>query len=62
VVEVSAAEPGATKIVLEIIKGADPRENIFRYCVEQELILLEMIRERVSLESVFRQLTSKEDL
>lgn len=62
VAEVSAAEPGATKVVLEIIKGSDPRENIFRYCVEQDMILLEMTRERVSLESVFRQLTSKEDL
>jgi ABC-2 type transport system ATP-binding protein len=60
VAEVSASEPGVSKVVLEALKGADPRENIFRYCVEQNLILLEMSRERVSLESVFRQLTSGE--
>ncbi len=45
---------------LETFKGADPREEIFRMCVDNGYILLEMSRREVSLEDVFRDLTKKE--
>jgi len=61
VADVAQAEPGISKVTLEIFKGADPREEIFRYCVDNNLVLLEMTREKTSLESVFRQLTGREE-
>jgi ABC-2 type transport system ATP-binding protein len=61
VADVVRAEPGISKVTLEIFKGADPREEIFRYCVDNNLVLLEMTREKTSLESVFRQLTGREE-
>jgi ABC-2 type transport system ATP-binding protein len=42
------------------IRGAgavDPREGIFRAAVERSFVLLDLHRERVSLEDTFRQLT-----
>jgi hypothetical protein len=35
----------------------DPREGIFRAAVERSFVLLDLHRERVSLEDTFRQLT-----
>ncbi len=61
VADVAQVEPGVSKVTLEIFKGADPREEIFRYCVDNNLVLLEMTREKTSLESVFRQLTGREE-
>jgi ABC-2 type transport system ATP-binding protein len=49
-------------IDLETVKGIDPREDIFRLCIENETVLLGMKREETSLEDVFRQLTQKEQL
>jgi ABC-2 type transport system ATP-binding protein len=37
--------------------GRDPREGIFRAVAERSLVLLDLHRERVSLEDTFRQLT-----
>ena len=37
--------------------GADPREELFRLCVDNNLVLLEMSRREISLEDVFRDLT-----
>ena len=49
---------GSTKAYrLEAKKGTDPRENIFKTAVESGWTLLEMRRERTSLEQIFRQLT-----
>ena len=48
------------RIDLETVKGVDPREDIFRLCVENQSVLLEMKKEETSLEDIFRQLTSKE--
>jgi ABC-2 type transport system ATP-binding protein len=45
---------------LEVFKGADPREELFRLCVDNNLVLLEMSREEISLEDVFRDLTKRE--
>jgi len=60
IAETSEVEPGISKVTLELFKGADPREDIFRYCVDNNLVLLEMAREKTSLENVFRELTSRE--
>ncbi|NQS98012.1 MAG: ATP-binding cassette domain-containing protein [candidate division Zixibacteria bacterium] len=49
---------GSTKAYrLETKKGTDPRESIFKTAVESGWTLLEMRRERTSLEQIFRQLT-----
>ena len=48
------------EIDFETVKGIDPREDIFRLCIENETVLLEMKREETSLEDIFRQLTGKE--
>jgi len=49
---------GTTKAYrLELVKGADPREAIFRSVVKSGWTLLEMRRDRTSLEEVFRSLT-----
>jgi ABC-2 type transport system ATP-binding protein len=48
------------KIDVETVKGTDPREDIFRLCIDTGTILLEMKREETSLEDIFRKLTRKE--
>ena len=49
---------GSTKAYrLETKKRTDPRESIFKTAVESGWTLLEMRRERTSLEQIFRQLT-----
>lgn len=46
------------KFTLECAKGVDLREKVFRLAVENNWVLLEMRKEQVSLEEVFRQLTT----
>jgi len=48
------------EIDLETVKGIDPREDIFRLCMDNETVLMEMKREETSLEDIFRQLTARE--
>lgn len=49
---------GETKAYrIEVAKGSDPRESIFKTAVEAGWTLLEMRRDRTSLEEVFRSLT-----
>ncbi len=43
--------------IIESEKGTDIREEIFRMAVQENWVLVEMHREQVSLESVFRELT-----
>jgi len=50
------------QVLVETVKGIDVREQIYRYCVENQMVLLELSREKTSLESVFRQLTSREEI
>jgi ABC-2 type transport system ATP-binding protein len=45
---------------VETVKGIDPREDVFRLCVENNTILMEMKREETSLEDIFHELTQKE--
>ena len=52
---------GLYNIVLEAIKGNDPREDIFNLCRKNDSVLLEMKREETSLEDIFRKLTGKEN-
>ncbi|MBU1319308.1 MAG: ATP-binding cassette domain-containing protein [candidate division Zixibacteria bacterium] len=47
---------------LEVFKGADPREDLFRLCVHNNLVLLEMNRREISLEDVFHALTKAEGM
>lgn len=55
-----AVSEGISDFELEIFKGADPREELFRLCVDNNLVLLEMSRNEISLEDVFRDLTKGE--
>ena len=52
---------GINQLIIETEKGLDLREDIFRLCVDNQTILLEMRREETSLEDVFRRLTGGED-
>jgi len=45
---------------LDSIKEVDPREDIFKLCVENDSVIMEMKREETSLEDVFRKLTGGE--
>lgn len=44
----------------ELVKGADPREEIFNICINNDTVLLGMKLEETSLEDIFRRLTGKE--
>jgi ABC-2 type transport system ATP-binding protein len=46
---------------LRVFSDKDIREEIFRFCVEENLILLELVEESASLEDIFLKLTGKED-
>lgn len=45
---------------LRCAAGADPREQIFQTAVDKGLVLIDLHRERVSLEDTFRELTMTE--
>jgi ABC-2 type transport system ATP-binding protein len=55
---VSSAGEDLKRFVLESAQGVDLRENIFRLAVENHWVILELRKEQVSLEDVFRQLTT----
>lgn len=48
------------EVDVETVKGVDPREDIFRLCIDNDTVLMEMKREETSLEDIFRKLTGKE--
>ena len=49
---------GVTKAYrIDVVKGADPRETIFKTAVDSGWTLLEMRRDRTSFEDIFRALT-----
>ena len=58
VLDVRHGEDGS--FVLECQPGADPREEVFRAAVEQGWVLLELSRERATLEDVFVRLTTND--
>ncbi|MEM9928771.1 MAG: gliding motility-associated ABC transporter ATP-binding subunit GldA [Bacteroidota bacterium] len=53
------ANPKAPHYRLYLSKKADPRAAVFRFAVANNLVLLELQREDLSVEEVFRALTSK---
>jgi ABC-2 type transport system ATP-binding protein len=55
------AEEGAHSFVLDASTAEDLRRTIFRAMVDNRWPLLELVRESVSLEDVFRNLTTKDD-
>jgi ABC-2 type transport system ATP-binding protein len=54
-------DPGATRFIIESAPGHDLREHVFVLVRDHQWILLEMQREAVRLEDVFRQLTTSAD-
>ena len=53
----SVAEAGCLGLSIRAAGPDDPRERLFRQVVKSDLVLLELRRERVSLEDTFRKLT-----
>jgi ABC-2 type transport system ATP-binding protein len=49
---------GDAALLAECAQGADPREEVFRAIVERGWVLLEMVRERATLEDIFVRLTT----
>ncbi|MFQ5507867.1 MAG: ATP-binding cassette domain-containing protein [Leptospirillia bacterium] len=60
-VQVEAGAGGAVAAHITSAKDTDLREAIFRLCVDQGWVLLEMRRRVVSLEDIFRKLTTGND-
>ena len=60
---VTAVRPGdeAGSFRLDCAAGTDPREEIFRAVVAADRVLLELVRERASLEDVFVRLTTGDE-
>ena len=57
--DVSAPGGSSYRYILQLDKNRDERENIFRLMVDRDWTLLELQRDQVSLEDVFRELTTK---
>lgn len=62
IIETRTITENLREVDLETVKGIDPREDIFRLCIENQTVMLEMKREETSLEDIFRQLTRKEQM
>ena len=50
-------EESHTQISIEYSKSSDPRSDIFKYAVDKEWIILEMVATKQNLEDIFRNLT-----
>ena len=50
-------EESHTQISIEYSKNSDPRSDIFKYAVDKEWIILEMVATKQNLEDIFRNLT-----
>ena len=55
-------EDSYTVINLEFPSNGDPRENIFKYAVDKNWIILEMVTSKKNLEDIFRKLTGNNNL
>ena len=53
---------GSQLLNLEYAKGKDPREDIFQYAIDANWIITEMTPHTANLESIFRNLTTKETI
>ena len=50
-------EESHTQISIEYSKNSDPRSDIFKYAVDKDWIILEMVATKQNLEDIFRNLT-----
>ena len=55
-------EDSYTGINIEFAISGDPREDIFKYAVDKNWIILEMVTSKQNLEDIFRKLTGNNEL
>ena len=55
-------EDSNTAINIEFASNRDPREDIFKYAVDKNWIILEMVTSKQNLEDIFRKLTGNNEL
>ncbi|MEL0173430.1 MAG: ATP-binding cassette domain-containing protein [bacterium] len=55
-------EDSFTRINIEFPSNGDPREDIFKYAVDKNWVLLEMVTSKQNLEDIFRKLTGNNKL
>tara|TARA_X000000950_G_scaffold216014_1_gene259958 strand:- start:110 stop:1054 length:945 start_codon:yes stop_codon:yes gene_type:complete len=55
-------EDSFTKINVEFPSNGDPREDIFKYAVDKNWVILEMVTSKQNLEDIFRKLTGNNKL
>ena len=55
-------EDSYTAINIEFSSNSDPREDIFKYAVDKNWVILEMVTSKQNLEDIFRKLTGNNKL
>ena len=55
-------EDSFTRINIEFPSNSDPREDIFKYAVDKNWVILEMVTSKQNLEDIFRKLTGNNKL
>ena len=55
-------EDSLTSINIEFPSNGDPREDIFKYAVDKNWVILEMVTSKQNLEDIFRKLTGNNKL
>lgn len=55
-------EDSFTSINIEFSSNGDPREDIFKYAVDKNWVILEMVTSKQNLEDIFRKLTGNNKL
>ena len=55
-------EDSFTRINIEFPSNGDPREDIFKYAVDKNWVILEMVTSKQNLEDIFRKLTGNNKL
>ena len=55
-------EDSVTSINIEFPSNGDPREDIFKYAVDKNWVILEMVTSKQNLEDIFRKLTGNNKL
>ena len=55
-------EDSFTSIYIEFPSNGDPREDIFKYAVDKNWVILEMVTSKQNLEDIFRKLTGNNKL
>ena len=55
-------EDSFTNIDIEFSSNGDPREDIFKYAVDKNWVILEMVTSKQNLEDIFRKLTGNNKL